>query len=312
MIEILAINQTMKVAIILNGISTRKKIIYHKLLPRLHTLYAVEIFETRSSHDVVALASKAVDNGFDVILAAGGDGTLHHVINGVVAGREDSKNLPVLGVLPIGTGNDFARTLKITSRVDQILSLLQSFQPAYIDVGKIEFTTDDGLKEKRYFINVADVGMGAAVVKKVNSMGSSIGSSLSYYLAIVSTFFTYKPINVTVTTPSWNWNGKLRTLAIANGKYFGHGLCIAPNAKPDDNMFETFICGNASVWDFIRHSETMKKDKYIKHAHVFYKQANTLDLHSNLPCAIEADGELLGWLPAKIEMASIKIRFLIS
>lgn len=90
-------------------------------------------------------------------------------------------------------------------------------------------------------------------------------------MSILATFATYRPMDVKVTTPGWNWQGKVRSLAIANGKYYGHGLCIAPDAKPDDNMFDVFICGGISVLDFIRYSDELKKDRKVNLPEISYK-----------------------------------------
>lgn len=300
----------MKIAIVLNGISLEKNRFYKSVLPALQESFDVEVLETRSRNDAVTLSSKAVDKKFDVIVAAGGDGTTHQVINGILEGREHYRDLPTLAVFPVGTGNDFARSLNVVPDVNQLIFLLKNFTPKKLDVGKVEYTNDQGTLGARYFVNVADVGMGPEVVKRVLNSDRMFGSSVSYYLAIVTTFVRYKPVPVWVTTPDWKWEGKLRTLAVANGRYYGHGLCIAPDAKTDDNIFETFICGNASVIDFVKYSNAMKKGEHISHPHVTYNKANAVSIQSELPCAVEADGEWLGWLPAKIEMTSVKLNFL--
>jgi diacylglycerol kinase (ATP) len=300
----------MKIAIILNGISLEKNHFYKTVLPALQESFHVEVFETRSRNDAVALSSKAVDKKFNVIMAVGGDGTTHQVVNGVLEGRELYRDLPTLAVFPLGTGNDFARSLNVVRDINQLIFLLKNFTPQKQDVGIVEYTNDNGTVDQRYFINVADVGMGPEVVRRVLDSDRILGSAVSYYLAILTTFIRYKPVQVLVTTPDWKWEGKLRTLAVANGKYYGHGLCIAPDAKTDDTIFETFICGNASVLDFIKYSNAMKKGEHISHPHVMYKWANELRIQSELPCAVEADGEWLGWLPAKIEMTPIKLSFL--
>ncbi|MBL0741724.1 diacylglycerol/lipid kinase family protein [Chryseolinea lacunae] len=301
----------MKVAVVLNGISLEKKNFYNKFLPALEVLCAPQIFETRSINDATALASKATEKHFDIIFAAGGDGTVNQVVNGVLEGREDSKHLPVLGVIPIGTGNDFARGMEIQADEGELTRLLKNFSPAEIDVGKVTFTTEDGKEGQQYFVNVADVGMGPEVVKKVMASDRPFGSGMSYYQAILGTFFTYQPVHVTLTADTWQWQGKLRTLAVANSKYYGHGLCVAPDARPDDGVFEAFVCGKVSVFDFIRYSGSMKQGRKIIHPDVSYRQAKRIEIVSDARCCIEADGEFLGVLPATIEMVERKLKFLI-
>jgi diacylglycerol kinase (ATP) len=299
--------------IILNGISLKKKLFYHEYLPVISQLFNVEVHETLSRNDAKALASKFTDKYVDVILAAGGDGTIHQVVNGILTGREDEKNLPAIGIIPIGSGNDFARGAGLKGKIEQTTKILSAFEPRAIDVGLIEFSQQPGGTEKKsaYFINVADIGMGPEVVGKVLSSGRPFGSEVAYYKSILNTFLTYKPMVVRATTPQWDWEGKLRTLAIANGQYYGHGLCIAPDALMDDRMFSVFICGNVSVFDFIMHTGTLKKGKPVLKEEVLYKTATTIEFSSSTPCPIEGDGEILGWLPAKVKLIERQMNFLI-
>lgn len=294
----------MKVAIIVNGISFHKTFLYHEILPALRALYEeVEVFETRSKHDAIHLASKAVDQKFDLIIAGGGDGTVHQVVNGILQHREDARDLPVLGIVPMGSGNDFARSLNLEQNLDQLLRLFRKAEPKKVDVGMMTYheagTTESAI---RYFINEVDVGMGPEVVRKVNESGRPFGSAITYYLSILSTFISFKPMVVKIKTPKWSWEGKIRTLAVANGKYYGHGLCICPDSKPDDRIFGTFICEGVSALTFIRYSGDLKKGKHVRIPEIHYNEADFVELTSPQNCVIEADGEILGLLPAKIEM----------
>ena len=300
--------------IVLNGISLKKKLFYNEYLPPITNIFDVEVHETVSRNDARALASKYTDKHVDFILSAGGDGTLHHVVNGVLKGRESERRLPAIGVVPIGSGNDFVRGASSKVNVDHILKTFFAFRPRPVDVGQVEFSTmpgDVAEKKSAYFVNVADIGMGPEVVGKVLSSGRPFGSEVAYYKSIINTFLTYKPMVVKAVTEHWTWEGKLRTLAIANGKYYGHGLCIAPDAEIDDRMFSVFICGNVSVFDFIMHTGTLKKGKNVLMDEVLYKTATAIECSSESPCPIEGDGEILGWLPAKVRMIERRLDFLI-
>src|SRR5688572_2235950 len=226
--------------VILNGISLKKKLFYHEYLPALSDVFDVEVHETLSRNDAKTLASKFTDRYVDIILAAGGDGTLNQVVNGVLRDREEATKLPLLGVIPIGSGNDFARGAGAKINVEQTVKTFATGTPRPIDVGIVEYSLTPDRNSERgsaYFVNVADIGMGPEVVGRVLSSGRPFGSEVAYYKSILNTFMTYKPMVVSAVTPGWTWEGKLRTLAIANGKYYGHGLCIAPDAVMDDRMF---------------------------------------------------------------------------
>jgi len=299
-----------KVAIVLNGISLKKKFFYKRIVPVISESFSVDVFETHSKHDAVSLASRATDKKYDVILAAGGDGTVNQVLNGVLKEREESKSLPILGVIPIGSGNDFARTLNVTPNPQELVSRLAVKKIKTVDVGKILCVGKDEKPELAYFINVADAGMGPEVVRRVMSGDRIFGAGIAYYTAILKTFASYKPMNVSIQTEGWVWKGNLRTLAVANGKYYGHGLCIAPDANIDDGIFSSFICGDASVAEFIWHSTKLRSGKKITHPNVVYGNAYHLQLASESPCLLEADGEWIGYLPATIDLIPQKIRFL--
>jgi YegS/Rv2252/BmrU family lipid kinase len=272
----------------------------------------VDVFETRSRNDAILLSSKATDKfKYDLIIAAGGDGTLHQVVNGVLTGRETEPRLPVIGIIPIGSGNDFAKTAGVTKTPQHLVTLIDRFQPKAIDVGRIGYTDFSGNQQERYFVNVADIGMGPEVVKRVLDSGRLLGSAVAYFKSIIGAFFDYRPMLVRASADDWEWSGRLRSLAVANGKFYGHGLCIAPDAKPDDNIFGVFICGNVSVFDFIRHSGPMKAGKYVRHPEVHYRQCFSVKFSAEGTCLIEGDGEVLGLLPASVQMMSRKLDFLI-
>lgn len=297
------------IAVILNGICLKKKLFYSKILPALQTVAAVSVHETRTRHDAVTLASKAVEKHFDVIFAAGGDGTLNQVVNGMLAGNENSSELPVLGLIPLGSGNDFARTVNIKPEAYLIRDLLAAGKPKPVDVGRITFTGEAGTPFC-YFINIADVGMGPEVVKRVLDSGRAFGTTLTYYAAILRSFATYKLIDVSLKTPEWQWQGKVRSVAIANGRFFGSGIGIAPDAEPDDGTFACFIGGNVSAMDFLLQQGRMRSGRRATHRNIHYFQASAVELTSDKQHAIEADGELVGNLPVKFDLLPGRLKLL--
>jgi len=300
-----------KIAVILNGLSLYKKIFDRKFLPLLRQNFSVDVFETRTKNDAILLTSKAAETyQYKAILAAGGDGTVHQVVNGLIRGREDQGFLPPIGVIPMGSGNDFAKTAGLKKDPRHLLSILQNFSTRKINLGKITYMDFEGNVRERYFINVADIGMGPEVVRRVTDSGRAFGSVVAYYKSIITTFFTYKPVQVTAKTSDWQWNGKLRSLAVGNGKYYGHGLCIAPDAILDDDILNIFICGNVSVFDFIRYSQTLKRGGHIRIPEVSYRETTSISVSSEAECLVEGDGEILGKLPAKIELMGRRVEFL--
>jgi len=299
----------LKVAIILNGLSGKKKSFYSNLLPVIREHATADVFETRSQTDAFDFSVRAVSENYDLVLAAGGDGTINQVVNGMLSSNIPVERLPMLTILPVGSGNDFARTVNITVNEVVLKKRLTTLHAKPIDVGYVSFQKD-GTEHHSYFINVASAGMGPEVLNRMGSGRKQFGSGVAYYVSILSTFWSYRCMHVSIKTSAWQWSDKLRTLAIGNGKFFGSGLCIAPDAKPDDGMFSAFVCGAVSVLDFIRHTSTLKNSRKVNHPKIQYKTAEKFEITAELPCRIEADGELLGFLPAHVEVMPGRIKFL--
>jgi diacylglycerol kinase (ATP) len=302
------------VFVVLNGICHKKKLFYKRILPALSEHCNVEVSETIKRKHAETLALLATAQQTDVIMAAGGDGTLNEVVNGVLS-REGQKKYPVIGVIPIGSGNDFARAAGLTADVRQLKELFTRFEPRKVDIGQVQFTDFHNrnvpMEKSHYFVNVADIGMGPMVVARLMLKGKLVSGGIAYYQSILSTFLTYRPMVVKAVTDDWRWEGRLRTLGVANGKCYGHGLYIAPDALPDDRKFSVFICGNVSVFDFIRHTSALKKGRHIHLPEVHYKETTSIELSTNELCGIEADGEILGVLPARVSLVERQLDFLI-
>lgn len=303
----------MKIGVVLNGISLAKDVFYTGYLPALLREHAVDVFETRTINDAISISEKLVGKRYDLIVAAGGDGTINQVVNGMLAGTSDNSLLPVLCVLPLGSGNDFARALDQTVSVDSLVLRLAGGKTKKIDVGEITFSrTPNGNPEaRRYFVNVADVGMGPSVVRGVLDSGRAFGSAIAYYQSIIKTFFTYQPVPLHAIGDGWEWKKNMRTFAVGNARYFGNGLCIAPEAELDDGMLDIFAVGPVSVLDFIIQSIPLKRAKKIRHKEVSYFRSRRIELTSPEPVEVEADGEIIGWLPATIKVSDKKLRLLI-
>ena len=299
----------MKIAIILNGISRKRKKFYAEFYPVVEKKFDAAIFETRSENHACELAADALENGFDIILSAGGDGTLNQVVNGVLS-KPGSTSTATIGLIPMGTGNDFARTCAIKPDVHQLIQLIEKNQPQLVDIGKVECRGTDGEPVTRYFINACSLGMGPEVVKRLKNSDRSLGSSLTYLKAITATFFSHRPQEVFAKAVNWEWKGKARVLAIANGKSFGNALYIAPDADPQDGYFNSFVAGDLPLWKFLLYLQTIKSGKKLVDSKINYSRLTSVELTASEQCAIEAEGEAIGFLPAKIQLLPSLIKFL--
>jgi len=296
-----------KVAIIINGISTKKKTFYQSILPALQRKFSVEVFETKSSNHAIQLAGEAALNHFDIVFAAGGDGTLNQVLNGLlsIAGP-----LPVLGVIPLGSGNDFAALMDVRPEASHLINLLANQKSRPIDVGKISCLGKEGAQIVRFFINVCSLGMGPATVQRIERLPRWLGPGFRYFASVLNTFLTHPIEKFEVTTKDWTWSGKARVVAIANGKSFGNRIYIAPTAEPDDGVFNTLIATDMPLPKFLFTLQRLKSKQVVKDQSIVYATTQELQLSSMTSAFIEAEGEMAGYLPATIVMLKHRIQFL--
>lgn len=284
-----------------------------KVLPGIE-VYCKQVFQgrvqflyTERKKHAIELALQATENGCDYLVAVGGDGTLHELINGVMQSNLPAGEYPAIGLLPYGSANDFARTAHISNSIEELVEQIQSNTSQRIALGKIVFP---GTGETRYFINIAGIGLGPEVVQKLEQSTSVLGPRFNYFRHIIKGFLSYKKKEVQCSSDTWQWKGKLLQMAVANGRYFGNAICIAPDARLTDGQFQVAIFGDLSIWDYLKNLGKLKKGVKIKHPEVSYFKTQELHLESKDPCGIEADGEYVGLAPATLTVLPDAIRFL--
>ena len=299
----------MKIVFVVNNKNNRLA----KVLPRLDqycqqsNLGNVQFISTLRKKHAIELAKQATENGCDYMVAVGGDGTLHEVINGVFQSNIPSKEYPAIGLLPYGSANDFARTARISNSIEELIELIQSNTTQKIDLGKIIIQQT---QKTRYFINIAGVGLGSEVAQNLEQSSSVLGPGFNYFKHIIKGFLSYAKKEVSCTSSTWQWKGKLLQMVVANGRYYGNAIYIAPDAKLSDGQFQVAIFGDLSIWDYLKNFGNLKKGVKINLPQVSYYDTNEVLLESNDACGIEADGEYVGLAPATITVLPNAICFL--
>lgn len=299
----------MKVVFIVNNKNNQLA----KLLPRLDeycqqaNMGSVQFISTERKKHAIELARQATENGCDYLVAIGGDGTLCEVINGVLQSNIPTDKYPAIGLLPHGSGNDFARTARVSNSTEELIDLIQSDTTIKIDLGKIVLHKT---LETHYFINIAGVGISSEVVQNLEQSSSIFGSNFNYFKNIIKAFLSYSKKEVSCTSTTSQWKGKLLQMAVANGRYFGNAICIAPDAKLTDGQFQIATFADLSIWDYLKNIGNLRKGVKIKHPQVSYRDAQEVFIESNDSCGIEADGEYVGLAPATISLLPKVICFL--
>ena len=288
-----------------------------KVLPRLDQYcqqmnmgpiaMGVQFMSTLRKKHAIELAKQATENGCDYLVAIGGDGTLNEVINGMLQSKVPANDYPAIGLLPHGSANDFARTARISNSIEELIELIQSNTTQKIDLGKIIIQQT---QKTRYFINIAGVGLGSEVAQNLEQSSSVLGPGFNYFKHIIKGFLSYAKKEVSCTSSTWQWKGKLLQMVVANGRYYGNAIYIAPDAKLSDGQFQVAIFGDLSIWDYLKNFGNLKKGVKINLPQVSYYDTNEVLLESNDACGIEADGEYVGLAPATISVLPKAIRFL--
>jgi len=273
--------------------------------------YDVNFYETTYAGQAIVFAENIVENNFDYLVIVGGDGTINEVVNGCLKNNRRQLDNVLIGVLPYGSGNDFSKSLGVTNSINDLKELIENNSFVPIDIGKLVYETKDGESQSRYFVNIADVGIGGVAVEKLNNITFSLGTKISYHLSILQSFFTYKRVEIELSSKDLNWKGETLCICMANGNYFANGMCIAPQANLVDGMFQLVIMGKVSVLDYLKNLSKIKKGINLDHPEVFYYQIDECAIKSNgETCPIDMDGEFIGYTPLKLSIINRGLCFL--
>lgn len=264
------------------------------------------------------LAAEAAKEGVKLIIACGGDGTISEVANGILESNRDAE----LGVLPSGTGGDFRRTLRTSTNAATAARALREGHTRVIDAGRVTFVNESGERETRYFVNVASFGMSTAVLERqqsgeakkwLPSLGSrKLGSKLSYAAATVQTTLASSPIEVYFQIDD-EIERRLRVaeLAVANARYYGGAMKIAPDARLDDGLLDVITIGESSAFRILANAPRLYFGSHLRMDEVTHSTAKRLvarPVKKDARVRVELDGELMGCLPATFEVVPRALR----
>lgn len=297
-----------KVHVIVNPLSARGKTELRWLTLKeiiKHYFKEFKYIFTEKPRQATEMAREFIKEGYDLIIGVGGDGTLNEITNGFF---RDKTNKAVnedasLGIVPSGTGSDFIRFLKIPRDFKQSVELIKNSTTRKIDIGKITFKNPNRQSWGRYFINIADFGLGAEVIKKVSSMPATKRTPFFYYKGLLSTIKSYKSSNFRVViNDSEEIAGRFMAGAVANGRMFGGGMIIAPEAEPDDGCFDVVLIDNMKRFEVIRNSIYLYNGKILTHPKVTMRRAKNVKVFCDEEVNIEYDGELGETLPVELSI----------
>jgi YegS/Rv2252/BmrU family lipid kinase len=272
---------------------------------------------TEGAGDGRRLATEGALAGRALIIACGGDGTISEVANGILESGAEAE----LGILPSGTGGDFRRTLNLPTNTSAAARALRTGRTRRVDVGRVHYLNHEGEPETRYFLGVASFGMSPAIIQRVKASGGGwlqsqplgrIGGQLSFASAMLrATIETQAAIVQAQIDEQPERRLQVTNLCVANARYFGGGMKIAPTAVLNDSRFDIITIGDMGALEIIRNAPRLYFGKHLSMRQVQHQRARRVVARAardDKKVAIEVDGELPGRLPATFEILPAALR----
>ena len=262
---------------------------------------------TKGPGDATVLTRDALRGGAERIVAIGGDGTINEVVNGFFEAGASIAPDASFALIPFGTGGDFRRTMRIPTAIADAAALIAANHRTRIDVGKLELTHRDGTRGVRMFANIASFGVSGVVDRLVNESGKKLGR-LSFAFATARAAWSYKNQRVQLVfdgDAKGRVEATINTVAVANGRYFGGAMMVAPNAEIDDGQFDVIAMGDFSFADLVKSGRRLYKGTHLAMDKVTSRRARVVEAEPVDPGStveLDVDGEPLGKLPARFEV----------
>ena len=262
----------------------------------------LEVECTRGPRDAERIAREAVRAGCDRLVVAGGDGTLSEVATGLLAAGLGG--YATIGLLPLGTGGDFLRTLGVPRDLDAAIACLREGKPRPLDAGRVSYVDAAGRPACAHFVNIASLGLSALVVERVNRGRKHFGGRAAFLAGALRGIARYRPDPVSLRLDGARIHaGPLVLAAAANGRFFGGGMQVAPDARTDDGLFDVVAIGALGRAGLLRQLTRIYRGARLRGPAVSVRRGRVLEAEPLAgPVPIELDGEPLGFLPARFEV----------
>ncbi len=266
----------------------------------------VKVCFTEGPGHATVLARELADAGYDLLIAAGGDGTLNEVVNGILMGSCDAR----VGVLPLASGGDFARTLGLAGLAPAV-GALAAGESRHIDVFRARFRSPSGAPAERCFLNAASFGLGAVAALGMRHWYRAVPGGARYLAAAIPALARGRSFPVTLwldDCPSAAFD--ITTAAVANGQYQGGGIRIAPAADIQDGLADITVVERVSLVEVAAHLPILYSGALYSHPKVRHWRAARVRAEAETEVPVELDGEPVGTLPLEIEVLPRALRFI--
>jgi diacylglycerol kinase (ATP) len=249
------------------------------------------------------LARQEAEAGARLLVVVGGDGTVNEVVNGI-AGLEGVE----IAIVHRGTGGDFIRSFGIPRKLEEALDLARAGRTQKVDLGRATLRTWAGREGHIWFANIASAGMSGAVAKRVNETGKALGGKISYAWSTVAVFARWRNAQIDVSVGEERRSGPMYDVVVANGKYFGGGMKIAPEAEAADGLFDVLLIGDISKRDLVLTLPKVYRGKHLSHPKAELLRGDKVTIDAPIPLPVELDGEQPGTTPASFDIVPGALR----
>jgi len=260
--------------------------------------YETSAHATTCEGDAIQAASHAVEQGFDVIVAVGGDGTINEVINGVAP----FENRPKLGVIPTGTTNDFARALGIPRDIKKAVKVIVEDVSMPLDIGKVN---------DRYFMNIAGGGRLTELTYEVPSKLKTMLGQLAYYMKGMEMLPSLKPIAARIELDDEVIEEDIMLFLVGNTNSIGGFEKLAPDADLEDGLFDVIILKKTNLAEFIRIASLALRGAHLGVKQIVYRKSSYVKVHADEKMQLNIDGEYGGLLPGEFVNLNKHIEFFV-
>jgi len=261
------------------------------------------LLSERRGH-LAELARSAASGGASLLVIVGGDGSVNEVANGLV----DVPSPPAVAVVPRGTGWDFVRTFGIPRGIEDAARVALGGVERAIDLGAVSYRSWDGEERRAVFANVASAGMSGAIAQRANETSKALGGKASYLWATFAVFARWSATDVEVTVDGATRAGRMFDVIVANGRFFGGGMKMCPEAEPDDGLFDVVTIGDVTKRDLVVTMPKIYRGTHLPHPKAELLRGRAVSVRSEAPIPIEIDGEQPGTTPASFEVLPRALR----
>ena len=267
-----------------------------------------ETFMTEGPEHATELARGALQKGCDLIISVGGDGTHNEVMNGFFTPQGPVRPEAQLGFISMGTGSDLIKTLEAPKDPREAIEHLMKAPAQAVDVGKLSFTDHQGERETRYFINIAGLGLDGDTVGRVNRTSKALGGFVSFLWGTVVSLMLYRNKEMAVTVDDQLvFEGMAVITAVANGRYFGGGMCIAPQAEMADGLFDVVIMHSLGKAALLFNLPKVYKGTHLDHPFSIFVRGRKVVIETE-EALLNLDGEQPGRGPVEVELLPLALQ----